>query len=73
MPKIKTGRSITVDSLCDFSEADKMQKVMLASILVTKICTLNLITLASLIICCFTRSQRMLMIMFWKPIDNHRA
>jgi len=27
MPKIKTARSITVDSLCDFSEADKMQKV----------------------------------------------
>ncbi|XP_028807876.1 protein TPX2 isoform X2 [Neltuma alba] len=26
MPKIKTGRSITVESLCDFSEADKMQK-----------------------------------------------
>jgi len=32
MPKIKTGRSITVDTLCDFNEADKMQKV-LASIL----------------------------------------
>ncbi|KAL9297734.1 hypothetical protein ACSQ67_023630 [Phaseolus vulgaris] len=31
MPKIKTARSITVDSLCDFSEADKMQK-MLASV-----------------------------------------
>ncbi|XP_054813018.1 protein TPX2 isoform X1 [Prosopis cineraria] len=26
MPKIKTGRSITVESLCDFSEANKMQK-----------------------------------------------
>ncbi|XP_061355574.1 protein TPX2 [Gastrolobium bilobum] len=26
MPKIKTGRSITVDSLCDFSEADTMPK-----------------------------------------------
>ncbi|KAK4255528.1 hypothetical protein QN277_008518 [Acacia crassicarpa] len=25
MPKIKTGRSITVESLCDFSEADKTQ------------------------------------------------
>nr|KYP58808.1 hypothetical protein KK1_014230 [Cajanus cajan] len=31
MPKIKTARSITVDSLCDFSEDDKMQK-MLASV-----------------------------------------
>ncbi|RZB75431.1 protein TPX2-like isoform X3 [Glycine soja] len=31
MPKIKTGRSITVDTLCDFSEADKMQK-MFASV-----------------------------------------
>ncbi|KAL3017341.1 hypothetical protein AAZX31_06G271800 [Glycine max] len=31
MPKIKTGRSITVDTLCDFNEADKMQK-MLASV-----------------------------------------
>ncbi|BAT90100.1 hypothetical protein LR48_Vigan08g104700 [Vigna angularis] len=31
MPKIKTARSITVDSLCDFREADKMQK-MLASV-----------------------------------------
>ncbi|TKY66829.1 TPX2 protein [Spatholobus suberectus] len=28
MPKIKTARSITVDSLCDFSEADKMQKML---------------------------------------------
>ncbi|XP_027348192.1 protein TPX2 [Abrus precatorius] len=28
MPKIKTARSITVDSLCDFSEADKMQKIL---------------------------------------------
>ncbi|KAK7281734.1 hypothetical protein RIF29_09976 [Crotalaria pallida] len=26
MPKIKTSRSITVDSLCDFSEADNMPK-----------------------------------------------
>ncbi|OIW06007.1 hypothetical protein TanjilG_11694 [Lupinus angustifolius] len=26
MPKIKTSRSITVGSLCDFSEADEMQK-----------------------------------------------
>ncbi|CAJ1978904.1 unnamed protein product [Sphenostylis stenocarpa] len=31
MPKIKTSRSITVDSLCDFGEADKMQQ-MLASV-----------------------------------------
>jgi len=30
MPKIKTARSITVDTLCDFSEADKMQKVLLS-------------------------------------------
>jgi len=27
MPKIKAGRSITVDTLCDFSEADNMPKV----------------------------------------------
>jgi hypothetical protein len=26
MPKIKAGRSITVDTLCDFSEADNMPK-----------------------------------------------
>ncbi|KAI4322700.1 hypothetical protein L6164_022370 [Bauhinia variegata] len=26
MPKIKAGRSIVVESLCDFSDADKMQK-----------------------------------------------
>lgn len=31
MPKIKEARSITVDSLCDFAEADSMQK-MLASV-----------------------------------------
>ena len=29
MPKIKAGRSITVDTLCDFSEGDQMQKVLL--------------------------------------------
>lgn len=26
MPRIRTGRSLTVESLCDFSEAEQMQK-----------------------------------------------
>ncbi|KAL2328189.1 hypothetical protein Fmac_021616 [Flemingia macrophylla] len=30
MPKIKTARSITVDSLCDFSEDDKLQKMLVS-------------------------------------------
>lgn len=34
MPKIKTGRSITVDTLCDFSEADKMQKVVTSILMI---------------------------------------
>ena len=29
LPGIKTGRSITVTSVCDFGEAEKMQKVLL--------------------------------------------
>ncbi|KAM1717965.1 hypothetical protein ACFX11_025736 [Malus domestica] len=31
MPKIKTGRSLTIESMCDFSEAEKMEKVNLES------------------------------------------
>ncbi|KAI4333942.1 hypothetical protein L6164_018690 [Bauhinia variegata] len=31
MPKIKAGRSLAVDSLCDFSDADKMKKISVTS------------------------------------------
>lgn len=33
MPKIKAGRSVTVDTLCDFSEADNMAKVLTSTLI----------------------------------------